>query len=95
MRNMSDVYILTTPREITEPGRERDNNRGSPSSFSVGVQSNSGLSNPISKTCLEPLRGGGDKDISSAYCSDGGVNTRGGGMEGRTGVCICRKLGSF
>lgn len=82
--------MLTRPREITEPRRERDNNEFSGSTFDVSVVDS------VIEICLDPRRGGGDNDVTSGYCSIGDERFRGFGIgsDGVTGVRSCKKLGS-
>jgi len=84
--------MLTIPREITEPGRERDSKPPPPSvgCLSPGVMTSELLSSSFSRMeiCFDPRRGGGDSEVSSGYCSGGGGVERifGFGKEGVMGV---------
>lgn len=85
--------------EIIEPGRDNERCLGSSptvSSVSSGTVMRLGLSSSISSNCLDPRRGGGDNDVIPTFSSDGSEKTFGfRDRDGRLGVCICRKLGSF
>jgi len=88
--------MLTIPKEITEPGREIDIKRCSPSTGLVSSTAGSSAGSSIIDICLEPRRGGGERGVSAVWASIGGCERAegGGGKGDMVGVCICKKLGS-
>lgn len=63
----NEIYMLTIPREMTEPGRESDNILVSPSITGLlsGTAVDGSSSVSMTDICLEPRRGGGESDVTS------------------------------
>jgi len=72
--------MLTIPREMTEPCRDNEINLSSPGATEVLTSNVDCISSAVLSTesCLDPRRGGGDRDVSSGKMrfSSGGHGRR-------------------